>query len=253
MIMIRRGILFFTFCFCIGYTNAQEQSLAEDTVLAKQDDPVEVSILSDTALVVNAVSISKDSIDAIRNSKKFAYAKNLDSLLKNWQKKSSNLKVNQNKSVSATDRFFNSYFLKILLWCIALLAVGYILYHLFLSKGVFSRKKSSQKVTPVETQETTLEKSDYDALIRQAYHLEDYRMATRYLFLKTLQQLSQRSFIHFAADKTNSSYMKEMPSDKRNDFAKLVLNYEYVWYGHLAIDKNTFDNIEKTFTQFNKS
>lgn len=75
-------------------------------------------------------------------------------------------------------------------------------------------------------------------------------MAVRYLFLKTLRQLSDRGHLQQSADKTNFQYVQEIPADKRNDFASLVLNYEYVWYGHLNIVREQYDQLEKKYTSF---
>ncbi|MEO5943285.1 MAG: hypothetical protein ABIP70_07635 [Ferruginibacter sp.] len=250
--MIRVRILLFIFCLCIFKVNAQEQAPVEDSMVSTIEEKPIVGILSDTLLSITPVYLSKDSLDAIRNLKQFAYAKNLDSLLKAWQKaEGGKVKAKPVQSNSFFDNLFSSGILQFILWGIALFVVGYILYNLFLSKGIFGKKSFSKKVTSAESEEAIFERSDYEALIRQAYKLGDYRMATRYLFLKTLQQLNQRSLINFAADKTNSSYVREIPEVKRNAFAALVMNYEYVWYGNVAIDKEKFDRIETTFSTFN--
>jgi hypothetical protein len=87
-------------------------------------------------------------------------------------------------------------------------------------------------------------------LIQQSYKLGDYRVAVKYLFLKTLHQLAGRSFIEYAVDKTNYQYLREISPDKRNEFSKLVLNYEYIWYGNVNIGRELYDNLEKDFTAF---
>jgi Domain of unknown function (DUF4129) len=76
------------------------------------------------------------------------------------------------------------------------------------------------------------------------------RLAMRYLFLKTLQKLNERELINFAADKTNSQYAREIPAAKRNEFANLALYYEYIWYGNVGVQKETFDGIKTKFDTF---
>ncbi len=52
--------------------------------------------------------------------------------------------------------------------------------------------------------------SAYDYLVAEAENNNEYNLATRYLFLKTLKNLSDNGFIHFTSEKTNKEYLKEM-------------------------------------------
>jgi Domain of unknown function (DUF4129) len=92
--------------------------------------------------------------------------------------------------------------------------------------------------------------SNFENLQSKAYDAGDMRMAMRYLFLKTLQKLNDRELIRFAVDKTNTAYARELPQAKRNEFASLALYYEYIWYGNIAVQKETFDGIENKFNEF---
>lgn len=251
---MNKRILLLLFSFCSIFSAvAQEQPDSTDTSgnVADTSDYVNKNILSDTLLEVNDIPLQPDSIAAIRNTQPFTYTKNLDSLLRELKKKSGNNTVKMpTKSNSWLDAIFGSGIFSIILWGLAIFFVGYILYSLFLSKGIFTRKSYSKNVSEAQDETEAFEAADYDALIRQAYKLQDYRMGIRYLFLKSLQRLNQKTLIAFAADKTNSQYLKEVPQDKRNAFAKLILNYEYAWYGHTQISKEMFDGIETIFSAF---
>jgi hypothetical protein len=137
------------------------------------------------------------------------------------------------------------------LWGLAACFVGFILYQLFLSKGVFTKSRSTPKAVQIEDEidEENLS-NDFDALYRRAYNAGDMRLSMRYLFLKTLQKLNERELIQFAADKTNSQYAREMPAGKRNEFASLALYYEYIWYGNVSVQKEIFDGITTKFNAF---
>ncbi|RYY68315.1 MAG: DUF4129 domain-containing protein, partial [Chitinophagaceae bacterium] len=56
--------------------------------------------------------------------------------------------------------------------------------------------------------------------------------------------------IDYEPDKTNSRYVYELPESWRNDFSKLVFQYEYVWYGHFDIDNNQYANVQKGYDAF---
>lgn len=252
-------ILFLWLCSSALKIAAQQKqfdfkdSLMLDREKKKSADTVfENNILGDTLIDIHAISISRDTLIFWKNKKEFAYQKNLDSLLRNLKNKFSNTgdKKNIVKTISFFDRLFNASFLKGFLWLLAALFTGFILYNLFLSEGTFKKNVKDKNTTDQVSEEDVFLHEDYDALLHQAYKLQDFRLATRYLFLKTLQRLNNKSLIDYAADKTNSKYANEIPAHKRNEFASLVMNYEYVWYGNISISRELFDKIEIRFSSF---
>ena len=133
---------------------------------------------------------------------------------------------------------------------LAIFFLGIILKNLVSIKGIFKKSNAEKNMQEQATEEDLFLTRDYDALLHQSYKLKDYRMATRYLFLKTLQRLNHQSLIAFATDKTNSKYVHEIPAGSRNEFAAIVMNYEYVWYGNIKISKELFDKIQVKFSAF---
>jgi hypothetical protein len=217
-------------------------------------------VLGDTTVNFRDIIISADSLKSWKENKRYAWINNLDSLLKDKQKKEdeemkANINTGRNLSngISAFDRILGSGILKIILWIIAGCVILFIIQNLFLSNGIFSSggKKAKNVVVEQEEVDNNME-SDFESLQRKAYAAGDLRMAMRYLFLKTLQKLNDRELIRFAVDKTNTAYARELPAAKRNEFASLALYYEYIWYGNIAVQKQTFDGIENKFNEFLK-
>lgn len=227
----------------------------------------------DTVIRFRNFYFNPDSINAWKHEKKYAWITNLDSLLKqqkieyeeaqaknNRKRKKTERKTAEGKdddqeidvpSFNIFDNKLNSPILKIILWCLGIAFIGFIIYQLFLSKGIFGTggKKTSNVVAEEPLADDNME-NNFDALYRRAYNAGDMRIAMRYLFLKTLQKLNDKELVQFATDKTNSQYAREIPTTMRNDFAKLALYYEYIWYGNIAVNKETFDNIAVTFNNF---
>jgi hypothetical protein len=253
---MNRIIIFFLIFFLSAFTiSAQNQVSPNETISADselQDDGYKADILTDTLLSINTITIPSDTIAALKIKKEFAYEKNLDSLLKASQNEQINNPVIKKRSSSGSflDAFFASGIVEIILWSIAILFVIFILYNLFLSKGAFRRTGKKSPEAEQISEEEIFENENYDSLLNQAYKLQDFRLAVRYLFLKTLQKLNESSLIEFATGKTNTKYVYEVPQNKRNEFAALVLNYEYVWYGHVTINKELYDAIETKFSTF---
>src|SRR5665647_1632392 len=97
------------------------------------------------------------------------------------------------------------------------------------------------------------ESSKYDSLIHEAESKNDFNLSTRFWYLKTLKNLSDKELIYFSPDKTNKEYVQEMASNIHQKlFASLTRNYEYVWYGKFIIDKIKYEQLKSEFILFNK-
>jgi hypothetical protein len=208
----------------------------------------------DTLIKFRTVYINPDSVASWKSNSKYAWVKIIDSSLRASQKKDNNKAKesikNYDDSPSALDNFFNSSFLRIFLWILAICFVAFIIYHLFLSKGVFG--KASKRAAIAEEEEEIQDHldNDFDRLYNKALAAGDTRMAMRYLFLKVLQKLNEKELIQFAVDKTNSMYAREIPLAKRNNFAQIALYYEYIWYGNTSVSIQHFDGIKNKVNEF---
>ena len=155
---------------------------------------------------------------------------------------------------SNSGNFLNSFPLQIFFWTIAILFMGFIIYKLFLTNGIFAKRNTKVAGDQIENEPQGLNKySEYDALIRDAEAKGDYNLSTRYLYLQTLKKLADSDVIIYSPDKTNYSYVKEL-SDRNygQDFASLTLNYEYVWYGKFVINSGHYKQLKEKFNSFNK-
>lgn len=230
-------------------TGTQEDA-ANTTGLAVE----EKDILSDTTLYIADIDLSPDTVASWKKNKRFSYMNHIDSLLK--IKKQQELDAYNEELNDTSSKFIqqvlSSGFLQVIFWSTAIVFVLFIMYRLFVSNGVFKRKTVENPVveSPAEMKLATV--SDYDKLIKQSVDQADYRSAVRFLFLKTLVQLAERDYIQQSADKTNYQYVQEIRADLKNDFSSLVLNYEYTWYGNVALTRELYTGIENKFIAFYK-
>lgn len=244
-------------------TNNEEQYVAPDTAKTTENIPVEQfeetndsdrEVKPDTVLFANNLSLPDDSMPHWKNEKDFAYAKYLDSLLKDKKDK---MKTKTNSGASGPgliSRFLSSTFMRVFLWTLAACFILFILYRLFLAEGAFKRDSKTTKIDKPEVEEEIISgESDFEALINHALQSSNYRQAVRYQYLKTLHKLADKKYIELARDKTNYQYVHEINNPEyQNEFAALTLNYEYVWYGEFAVEKNIYQKIEMNFTGLNK-
>ncbi len=225
----------------------------DDTKIASVENDIDIKV--DTLLHKNNFFIQRDSILTWKNNKKYSWIINIDTLLKAEQARLDSLNKLQkpgqsNIKIPSSNFSLNSPILSVFLIVIAVCFVAFILYNLFLSKGVFKKQSKKANVeTEHEIDENDLD-NDFYSFFERAIAAGDNRMGIRYIFLHTLKSLHEKGFIHFAADKTNSQYTRELSSEKKNGFAKLALYYEYIWYGNIVISKQQVGEIIATFKIF---
>jgi len=117
----------------------------------------------------------------------------------------------------------------------------------------FFSKKSSQ-LAPLTFQEEHIESVDLDHFIREALALKNYRLATRYMYLKALKELSFHNYISWQFEKTNQDYYNEIENPQlKKYFKKVSYLYDYVWYGEFHLDESGFANAQKDFERFTKN
>jgi hypothetical protein len=132
-------------------------------------------------------------------------------------------------------------------------AITLFIYFILKSQGVglFS-KNSGNGLAFTETHED-ISQMNFDELIAKAAGSAQYRQAVRYLYLKSLKQLSDLDLIKWKADKTNRDYTIELRSSPFSKlFSEITMLFDYAWYGNAAINENTFSRIKNAFEQFNR-
>lgn len=209
----------------------------------------------------------KDNADILKwkESREFTYMHYLDSILRKRKdlktdtvsvdEKSGRIKRAQRhqRQPSSMNLVLNSWPLKIFFWLLAIIFVVFISYKVFFKSGIFVSRKQGTLPSNEESLQELNEISAYDNLVAEAENGNQYNLATRYLFLKTLKQLSDNGFIHFTSEKTNKEYLKEMEQHNYNDeFRELTRDYEYIWYGKFMIDKPEYQKLKEQFHFFNK-
>jgi hypothetical protein len=226
---------------------AQQSANADGYQDMERDDNEEIP---DTTLFLREIYISDDSMVLLKRKKEFAYVSIIDSLLKAKQDENIANEKNATRSLSFLDRLFNTPFLKFIFWTMAASAVLFILIKLFNTHGIFSRGGAIKNAKEKEDVEKKYTQNDYTKLVQQSCRLGDYRAAVKYLFLRTLQQLHDQAYIEYTPDKTNYNYLQEIIPDKKKEFSRLILNYEYTWYGNMHLEKNVYEKMESEFITF---
>jgi len=262
-------LILFTFFFVAA--QAQKKYIYQDTSILQQEEPysnegneimdtnkrnsfTEDVFQIDTVLYKNELQLSPDSIAKWKNLKQYGYLINLDSLLREKNKKEKVQPVQKEYKPGFISKLLKTQALRILLWMLAISFVLFIIYKLFLTEGVFKAKtKAMENPGDDLTLNTINAETNFDELVRNALLNHNYRQAVRYQYLRTLHLLAGKNLIELAPDKTNYQYVSELKQHTfQNEFASLTLNYEYVWYGEFNIENDIYRKIETGFLNLNK-
>jgi hypothetical protein len=135
------------------------------------------------------------------------------------------------------------------------LIVLYLLIKFLLENPVSSVFKTEDKAIEGFTYvEENIEQVDFDKLINSSLKENNYRLATRYMYLKSLKVLANKKMIEWHYDKTNSDYLNEIKDSKLKAlFKRISYIYDYVWYGEFPIDEASFNKNKVDFNQLIKS
>lgn len=145
--------------------------------------------------------------------------------------------------------------LKILVYGLLIAFACYVLIKFLLgdaASSFFGRK--SNTVAPLAIQEEHIENIDLDNYIKNALKEENYRLAIRYMYLKSLKSLSLQNLIEWHFEKTNTDYYREIQNLKVKEyFKKASYLYDNIWYGEFVLDKTGFENALTIFEQLNQN
>lgn len=228
-----------------------EEPVVDTTAVYDEEYQEDEQEIVDTTLHRSVWVYSPDSIRSLRAQKDFEYMKSLDSSLKKRQELNNK---KQKRTSSGSLKVGNVFSLiEIVLWSLLIGALLFVLYRIFLSdRGLFASPVRNKSLHVEEEQLT--DDVYLDQQLQLAIREGNYRLAIRFLYLQSLNKLSERNWLQLSPDKTNYQYVRELAKPQlKNTFARITLHYEYAWYGDFVIEKNVFEPIRKEFDQFQQS
>lgn len=245
--MLRTVCLFIFMFFCIhGYAG----KTPVPKVVVKAIVKPKAILVTDTA-TVNPRQFDTAAINAYKKLPEFVYRENYDSGPSLWTRF-----WNWFWSLfDFKDKRLTSNFMVFLKYLFIVLGVAAITQLVLRLAGInvlntFMRNPKVAKLAYAESEEN-IHEIDFDTEIEKAVAVNNYRLAVRMLYLKSLKQLSDKGLIDWQLNKTNTTYINELTDHtQREAFKNLTSQFEYVWYGDFAINGDVFKNISLLFNNF---
>lgn len=147
------------------------------------------------------------------------------------------------------------YFFRVFWWLIVIIVFaamgGAAFVYLRRNGYVFKWDKKESAKEEIQLDETDHEAIAYDAHIQQAIAEGKLRLAVRLMYLQTIKVLAEKEIIVYSKDKTNAAYLRSLSQTQwHKPFARLTVDYEYIWYGEVPLNGDQFSTIQGQFKQF---
>jgi hypothetical protein len=237
-------LLFFNFIF-FGIFIPQEQVVTDSTEISQNL----------TQENLKEVDFDTEKIEKYKAEKAFDYLDKIEedswwTRLKRWI----NLKWNAFLQWLFGDYQTNAF------WSAVLEAIPYVLLVLVLGliTWLFIRLNPGNAVMAepitgkvnLKKEEDIVKSADISSLIDKAIREENYRLAVRYLYLKSLRLLDQKEHISYRFQKTNEDYINEIDETEiKNQFTRITRLYDFIWYGDFKLSEERFSKVNREFTQ----
>ncbi len=145
-----------------------------------------------------------------------------------------------------------AFFIKIFPYLIVVLVFILFIY-LFVKynwgKRIFNEQEAPSLLFSEE--EEIIRRKDIDQLIEKALQKQNYRLAIRYQYLKSLRILEEGNMIRYEFSKTNQDYIQELNQHPvRSLFSEITRYYDYAWYGGFIVSLAQYQAMDRNFRAF---
>lgn len=127
----------------------------------------------------------------------------------------------------------------------------FALYRIVVENKLYLFYSSSKKTKAVKTGDAEEIDENLEEKIDRAEQAMEFRLATRYRYLKALRMLADKGLIRMRAQATDTEYLSQLAGSRQEDgFTWLTRAYEYVWYGGFGLSAAQFTEVKKYFEEF---
>ena len=203
---------------------------------------------SDEELIIDVRLLSNDLLDKYKNDPEFDYdggpeeSEDWITKIKNW--------INQQLAILRSSKTYSTildyFYYGLMIAALILIIRGLIKAD---RRGLLFGKINSNEIKMIESEED-ISQINFDELIAAAAEKKDYKLAVRYLFLKSLKLLSEKEMIELRNNKTNHQYLSEIKNNRiSNAFQITTSRFEWIWYGDFPVDEKVMKSSQNDFNE----
>ena len=245
--MILKYLLILIFIFAsIQKSYSQQAATAQYPTTINYQDTIYKVFKAENDLNVDVRMLPENRIDIFKNDPELNYDNKLPEAddwitkIKNW--------INQQLAALASSETYST-ILDYLYYGLMIVALFLIVRGIIKAdrRGLLFGKLRPDTIKLTEIEED-ISKLDFDDLISSAIDSKNYKLAIRYLFLKSIQLLAEKGIIELRNNKTNYQYLSEIKNKQiAQEFQSATTKFEWTWYGNFPIDD---DMMKTSHTEF---
>ena len=203
---------------------------------------------SDEELIIDVRLLSNDLLEKYKNDPEFDYdggpeeSEDWITKIKNW--------INQQLAILRSSKTYST-LLDYLYYGLMIATLILIIRGLIKAdrRGLLFGKINSNEIKMIESEED-ISQINFDELIAAAAERKDYKLAVRYLFLKSLKLLSEKELIELRNNKTNHQYLSEIKNNRISNAFKIATSrFEWIWYGDFPVDEKVMKSSQNDFNE----
>jgi hypothetical protein len=196
--------------------------------------------------------VPDSTVHSLKKEKEFAYANDPEYWAKEPERQVERSSGSNSKGFWG---YFNDFFsgtaIRTITYGILISFFLFVIYRIIVVNKLFLFYSSKKVKAAANDEAIDIEDHHLDEKIQRAVAARDYRMAVRYMYLKSLQLLNEKQWIRYHANGTNYEYVNQMSAHKlASEFSFLTRVYDYVWYGEFTITEEQFELVNKNFSHF---
>lgn len=215
----------------------------------------QTSLQLDTSAIEETLKVDEVLMQDIKQKSEFDYQQSFNEQnwwndLTRWLNQKWNQLMNAIFGDIQPDSFV--YFLTQILPYIIVAGVIIFIIWLFikLNPGQNVLTKAEKNQIYFSNEEELIKTKDVAKLKAEAVENKNYRLAVRYWYLQTLQNLDRLELIEYEFEKTNTDYAEELKTKTFAESFKQTTNYyNFAWYGGFDVNEVQFQKIDQLFHQ----
>ena len=218
---------------------AEAKNLSDETA-----DTTAFAVIG-TPVPVAVRAVPHTLIDSLKAADDFWYA-NLAPVKKKAQA--------QGKTADSPGLFRQKWF-RNALWIFVLSSFIAVVVWYLVSSNILLFRREAKKINDDPVEETTddIFAIRFDKEIALAEEAENYRLAVRLWYLRTLKALADKGFIDYKPGRTNHDYVAHLSGGQYyRDFSRLTRNFEYTWYGQFKLSAEAYQMMRNNYSPFIK-
>jgi hypothetical protein len=147
--------------------------------------------------------------------------------------------------------FFDRSIVKMIFYTVLIILVLFGIYRVVVVNKLYMSYSAKAALDEGGETEVDMDHNTLEQAISNAIKQGNYRLAVRYLYIRSLRALNDRGWIRYHAQATNYDYLQQLKGQPlQPEFRFLTQVYDYVWYGEFPLNAEQFTGVQHRFNQF---